>query len=153
MFTPTAERVSRNTPEGIEQRIRRDTEASLARTFAGGPAAIDARLKQLDLEWDTERTLETMAASFTLTGVVLGGTLDRRWLILSGAVCGFLLQHALQGWCPPLPVIRALGVRTKEEIDGERYALKIARGDFGVALENAPITREPSRLLAATRLS
>lgn len=77
----------------------------------------------------------------------------RRWLLLSGTVCGFLLQHALQGWCPPLPAIRALGVRTKEEIDSERYALKVARGDFGEAIKDTPSAHVPWRLLAATRLS
>lgn len=34
-----------------------------------------------------------------------------------------LLQHGLQGWCPPLPVLRRLGVRTRGEIDREKYAL------------------------------
>ena len=45
-------------------------------------------------------------------------------------VGGFLLQHAVQGWCPPLPVFRRYGVRTQTEIDDERYALKALRGDF-----------------------
>ena len=45
-------------------------------------------------------------------------------------VCGFLLQHAIQGWCPPVPVFRRLGVRTSFEIEQERYALKSLRGDF-----------------------
>jgi hypothetical protein len=42
----------------------------------------------------------------------------------------FLLQHALQGWCPPVPFFRSRGVRTAREIDQERYALKALRGDF-----------------------
>jgi hypothetical protein len=46
-------------------------------------------------------------------------------------VTGFLLQHALQGWCPPVPLLRKTGVRTMREIDIERYALKALRGDFG----------------------
>jgi hypothetical protein len=45
-------------------------------------------------------------------------------------VTGFLLQHALQGWCPPVPFFRRRGVRTEAEIDRERYALKAVRGDF-----------------------
>ena len=45
-------------------------------------------------------------------------------------VGAFLLQHALQGWCPPLPLLRQLGVRTAEEINEERTALKTIRGDF-----------------------
>ena len=34
------------------------------------------------------------------------------------------MQHALQGWCPPLPVLRRLGFRTQNEIERERYALE-----------------------------
>lgn len=57
-------------------------------------------------------------------------TVDRRWFIFPAFVAGFLLQHAVQGWCPPLPVLRRLGFRTQPEIDYERYALKSLRGDF-----------------------
>ena len=60
----------------------------------------------------------------------LGVFRDRRWFLLPGAVAGFLLQHAVQGWCPPLPVLRRLGVRTADEINQERFALKALRGDF-----------------------
>jgi len=38
-------------------------------------------------------------------------------------VTGFLGQHALQGWCPPLTVLRKLKIRTRKEIDFEKYAL------------------------------
>jgi Protein of unknown function (DUF2892) len=142
------ERSERKTPAAINDRIRRETEASIARTLAVGRPAIDARLRELDQEWDTERTLQTLAASFSLAGLVLGTGVNRKWLILNGAVAAFLLQHGLQGWCPPLPVIRALGVRTPAEIDRERYALKVARGDF--AGQHAPSgALSPAELLAA----
>jgi hypothetical protein len=130
MLPPTNERLERNTPEGINARIRGETERSIARALAGGQQAITQRLRALDAEWDTERTLETLASSFTLAGLILGTTVSRKFLVLPGVVAAFLLQHGLQGWCPPLPVIRALGVRTSAEIDRERYALKAARGDF-----------------------
>jgi hypothetical protein len=55
---------------------------------------------------------------------------DRRFVAVPLVVTGFLLQHALQGWCPPLPVLRRLGVRTAREIERERTALKALRGDF-----------------------
>lgn len=45
-------------------------------------------------------------------------------------VAGLHLQHALRGWCPPLPVLRRLGFRTRAEIDRERYALKVVRDDL-----------------------
>jgi hypothetical protein len=45
-------------------------------------------------------------------------------------MAALLLQHALQGWCPPIPLLRRLGFRTEAEINRERYALKALRGDF-----------------------
>ena len=41
-----------------------------------------------------------------------------------------MLQHALQGWCPPLPLVRKLGLRTAEEINQEKIIFKLIRGDF-----------------------
>jgi hypothetical protein len=41
-----------------------------------------------------------------------------------------MMQHVLQGWCPPLPLFRRAGFRTCEEIQIERAALKAVRGDF-----------------------
>lgn len=76
--------------------------------------------------------LESNAATLALIGLVLGVTRDRRWLLVPGIVLPFLLQHALQGWCPPIEIIRRLGVRTRREIDRERVALKALRGDFGL---------------------
>ncbi|HTO33126.1 MAG TPA: hypothetical protein VL202_18400 [Pararhizobium sp.] len=74
---------------------------------------------------------------------MLGISGDRKWFGLPVIVTGFLLQHAIQGWCPPIPILRRLGFRTADEIGQERYALKALRGDFdGVA------TAEPSGELA-----
>ena len=95
-----------------------------------GPEAIDARIRELDREWDIERTLELNAAAFALTGTILGSFVNRKWLALPMVVTAFLAQHAVQGWCPPLPIFRKMGVRTRAEIDREKYALKALRGDF-----------------------
>lgn len=130
MFPATTERVLASSPESVNEAIRRSTETNIARAAAGGPAAIDARLRELDREWDIERTLEANAATLAATGGVLALAADRRWAIVPAIVGGFLLQHALQGWCPPVPVFRRLGVRTASEINRERMALKALRGDF-----------------------
>ena len=71
-----------------------------------------------------------MAPSLSLAGIALAAFCDRRWLALPVVVQSFFLQHAVQGWCPPVPILRELGVRTQSEIDQERYALKALRGDF-----------------------
>jgi hypothetical protein len=92
--------------------------------------ALSHRIAQLEREWDIERILETNAASLALTGVLLGLVKSRKYLLFSGTILGFLLMHSLQGWCPPVPLLRKLGVRTRSEIDREKYALKVVRGDF-----------------------
>ncbi|HOI58652.1 MULTISPECIES: hypothetical protein [unclassified Methanoculleus] len=126
----TADRVRKNTPPGINARIDREIAGSI-RQFAGEDNfAITRRIRELDREWDVERALEANAAFFGMTGLALGVFRDRRWLILPGLVLPFLLQHAVQGWCPPLEVLRRLGFRTRKEIDREKYALKVLRGDF-----------------------
>lgn len=130
MLPNTVDRVSNQTCEAVNDRIRSQTEENIAQLKHAGRAAIARRLEELDAEWDIERTLEANAATASLIGVTLGATVDRRWFALPAVVGAFLLQHALQGWCPPLPVFRRLGVRTAAEIDYERYALKALRGDF-----------------------
>jgi hypothetical protein len=151
MLPPTSERVAANTADEINQRIRRRTEANVA-YFADRPEEIARRLDELDQEWDIERMLEANAATLALFGVVLGATVDRRFLILPAAVTAFLLQHALQGWCPPVPVFRRLGVRTTTEINRERYALKYLRGDFHDAPPaGGSASNRARQALAATR--
>ena len=130
MIPSTVERVPRHTAEAINEQIRCQTEENIARYAAAGPAAIERRLAELDREWDIERTLEANAATAVLVGVTLGATVDRRFFYFPAVVAGFLLQHAVQGWCPPVLIFRRLGFRTSSEIDQERYALKALRGDF-----------------------
>ena len=129
MISSSAARVSRQTDVAVTDRIRRQTERNIAH-FAAHPDQIDARLRELDEEWDIERVLETGSSALTLTGLTLGIIRARKWLLLSLAVQTFFMQHALQGWCPPLPLFRRLGFRTQYEIEQERYALKALRGDF-----------------------
>lgn len=130
MLPSTVDRVPTHTAEKVNAWIRSQTEASIAHHARAGNVAIERRLKELDEEWDIERTLEANAATVSLIGLTLGATVDRRWFVFPAIVAGFLLQHAMQGWCPPLPIFRRLGVRTASEIDYERYALKALRGDF-----------------------
>jgi hypothetical protein len=130
MLPATRERVSTNTADEINQQIRQRTERNIMESIAGGPKAIERRLKELDREWDIERVLETMAPTITLLGLMLSVTKSRKWLIVPAIVQSFFLQHALQGWCPPIPLLRRLGFRTLDEINEERYALKALRGDF-----------------------
>lgn len=129
LIAQSATRVSEHTSDAINLAIRERTEDSIRR-FAAHPREIPRRLRELDAEWDVERMLETMSSAVSLTGLTLGLTVNKRFFVLPVVVQAFFLMHAIQGWCPPLPVLRRLGFRTREEIDEERYALKALRGDF-----------------------
>jgi hypothetical protein len=124
LVATTAERVIANTADEVNARIRQRTDDRVAELRGAGPEAIEARLRALDREWDIERCLETGASSLVLIGTVLAAVRGARWLLLPAGVAGFLLQHAIQGWCPPLPLFRRLGVRTADEINDERQRLK-----------------------------
>ena len=126
----TDERVPLHTRPRENRRIHARTLHDVSRYLEAPDDIITARIQELEREWDIERTLEANAATVSLAGLALGILVDRRFLVLPVAVAGFLLQHALQGWCPPLPVLRRLGVRTAAEIHQEILALRILRGDF-----------------------
>lgn len=126
----TARRVERSTADHLNERIQARTDAEVVRLESASATEIGQRLRELEEEWDVERLLQVNASTLVMVGVVLGARVDRRFLALPAAVFTFLLQHALQGWCPPIPVFRRLGVRTQREIERERYALKALRGDF-----------------------
>lgn len=130
MVASTVERVPRHTGEATNRRIMQGIAESV-RWHAAHPEGIDRRLRELDREWDIERMLEANASTLALAGLMLGASVDKRWLALPALVTVFLFQHAVQGWCPPVPILRRLGFRTAREIDTERYALKALRGDFG----------------------
>ena len=148
MLPVSAYRVPAHTAPSINESIRRHTAASVA-FYARHPELIDDRLRELDVEWDVERILETMSAAISLVGIIgfLAGR--RRWLVLPLAIQAFFLQHAVQGWCPPLPVLRRLGFRTPDEIDRERYALKALRGDF-LDVDSADAANKADAALEAT---
>lgn len=130
MSTATTDRVQRHTSDRVKKDIQEQTRANVVKAAAQGLQGIEERLAELNDEWDVERTLETNASTLIFIGTALGAFVDRRLLAIPAIVSGFLLQHALQGWCPPLALFRRLGVRTNTEIDQERFALKALRGDF-----------------------
>lgn len=150
-FGADPDRVRRQTDPEILQAIEQDIERRI-QFYATQPAGvITQRIEQLDHEWDMERTLGTNASTLALSGALLGIVSSRKWFLLPCIVTGFLMQHAISGWCPPMPVFRRMGVRTRSEIDREKFALKILRGDFrNLPLPKAPTTGEPARQVLQT---
>ena len=122
---PTSgDRVRHSTAPEVNREIDRRTISNIRRYANSSEEVINRRIAELDQEWDIERALEANASAVALTGLLLGLTVNRKWLALPTVVLSFLLQHSLQGWCPPLPLLRRLGIRTRGEIDREKYELK-----------------------------
>jgi hypothetical protein len=144
------DRVRRSTAPEVNARID-DTISETVQRYASAPLPlISQRIGALEEEWDIERVLETNASSLALAGVLLGAVGHRRGLLLATGVLGFLLMHATKGWCPPLPLLRRLGVRTRREIEREKFVLKYLRGDFA-ELSQERTTQAAAAALAATQ--
>lgn len=122
----TSGRVPEHTNPAVNARIHLEMLHRLE-DIGRDPAKIRARLEELEREWDIERVLEANAAAASLLGLSLGAFVHKRWYLFPAVVAGFLFQHAVQGWCPPLPLFRKLGVRTAWEIEEERRILEARR--------------------------
>ena len=119
-----ADRVRRSTAPEVNREIDHRTNDNIRHYANSSEEVIRRRIEELEREWDIERALEVNTSTLALTGLLLGVTVNKKWLIFPGVVLSFLLQHGLQGWCPPLPILRKMGVRTRGEIDREKYELK-----------------------------
>lgn len=131
MHAPPHDRVRANTWPEVNAQLDREARLRL-RTAAATASADDlsARIERLDTEWDFDRVLETEASLMGLAGLTLAAVFGRRLLVIPGFAAAMVFVHSTTGWYPLLPVFRRLGVRTRDEIDRERYAVKAIRGDF-----------------------
>jgi hypothetical protein len=107
--------------EKIKENIRKYAEQSRH--------AIDQRIEALDKSWDFERALQLKTAALIFAGILLY-TSNRKWAILSILATVFLTQQAISGNCKQLKFLNFLGMRTRREINKEKFALKALRGDF-----------------------
>lgn len=131
LLPPTTKRVSLHTCNQVNQAIRDKTLCCINTYKDSEDVILSQKIEKLNYEWDTERFLEADAGSLVLLSSIKGYKKKKCcWFLLTGTVGFFLLQHALQGWCPSIPVIRRFGVRTAEEINQEKTVFKMLRGDF-----------------------
>jgi hypothetical protein len=126
----TIDRVRSNTDPGINQWLDEQTRANVEFYGRQSKEVISRRIEELDQEWDMERYLEMNASALAFSGLMLGLLGTRKWFVVPSLVLPFLFLHAVQGWCPPVRFFRKRGVRTRKEIDAEKYALKVLRGDY-----------------------
>jgi hypothetical protein len=129
MFPATTEKAERNTSPAAMQRFDQQFRENIARLKGADKHAIEQRLSELDREWNVERAIELEAPTMILVGLALGTLSNRKWFAVSAMAASMVILHNLQGWYPLLPVFRAAGLRTAEEIEQERMALKALLGE------------------------
>ena len=133
MSTPyeSGDRVRQATPSSINEQIESETWQRVESYAQKNEPDLSARINELEKEWDIERYLGVNMSTLAFTGLAIAAlTKNKNWNILPAVVLGFFFQHSVQGWCPPLPILRKMKIRTRKEIEEERYALKFMRGDF-----------------------
>jgi len=120
-FTISRHEKSCSKLETLEQRL-----ACLA---DAGPQAIDDRLAQLDREWTAGRMTKAALGVAIVLGLILAAA-NPLWLILPAAG-GLLLLPYLFGRTSLLgKMFHEMGYRSGFEVDQEKMALKVLRGDF-----------------------
>jgi len=97
-----------------------------AKAGEAAETASTARLRQIEREVDQEQALQIGAAGLGFFGAILSVAVNPAFALLPAIAFAALGQYAVQGWCPPMALLRRLGLRTSREIDGERYALSAA---------------------------
>lgn len=128
--SPVSDPVAANTSPQVNDRIQEAMRCRVISYASKSPEEISRRLAELEREWDIERWLACNASTLAFGGVAMSLFRGKKWLLLPVLVLPMLFYHAVEGWCPPVPLLRRLGIRTQREIDAEKYALRLLRGDF-----------------------
>jgi hypothetical protein len=105
-------------------------ESRLACLADAGPQAITERLEEIVDEWSAGRVTKTTIGISIVAGMALAALVDPWWLVLPAAGGLFLLQYLFTRTSWLGAAFQAMGFRTGAEIDQEKFALKVLRGDF-----------------------
>jgi len=116
------DRVRAHASCAVNARLDRLTDDNVRRAKED-PQFAARRLAEIDREWEMDRAILLGFATMGGLALVLGLARSRLWRVPLAAQIGFLVAHAVVGWCPPAAVLRHLGFRTRQEIDDERCAL------------------------------
>jgi hypothetical protein len=127
---PAHDRIREHSSDSANQRIDRETRGAIEEALRSSETR-RARLRELDQEWDIDRAL---MLNFGVVGAYSAFNAMRQlrrghiglWSLFLGVQLGFLINHAVRGWCPPMPLFRRLGFRSAKEIAAERLALQQA---------------------------
>jgi hypothetical protein len=105
-------------------------EMRLACLADAGPQAITDRLNELEREWSAGRVTKAALGLMIIAGLVPAVVLSPWWLVLPALGGLFLAQYLFTRSSLLGAFFRAVGFRSGADIDQEKFALKVLRGDF-----------------------
>ncbi|MDQ3002014.1 MAG: hypothetical protein M3Y08_12240 [Fibrobacterota bacterium] len=121
-----------------------------------GKEGLTERIGSLEEEWDMAKFVTVSLAGMGLFGLVMGLFGSRVWRVLTWISLPLLFLYGQEKWRPSEGMLKSLGLRSRRDIDEEKYALKALRGDFqqvdsasGAGGEN--LARNSSRALEAVK--
>lgn len=130
MASPTVQGAESDASPALERGFNEQLKQSISRYMGADRETLDRRLDELDGEWNVERLIEIEAPVTIALGILLGLARSRKWLMVSALAAGMVILHSVRGLYPLLPLFRAMGLRTQNEIEQERIALRMLRGDY-----------------------
>jgi hypothetical protein len=147
----SSDAVRSHTPLVVNRRIDEHVEECVRHMAEQGDRAQMSRyLEKLEREWDISRALAVGASAASALGLLLGQRAGGGWRVLSAVASGLLLQHGVFGFGPMSGLLRLMGVRTRREIDLEKFAIKALRGDFErIPNDGGPLAKANAALVAA----
>ena len=114
-----------------QSKMEAKLECRLRKMIEAGPAAIDERLLELDSEWTAGRAAKASAGVVIVSGLILAlATMNLYWLILPIVGGAVLMQYIIGRKSLIGELFHAFGLRSGGEIDQEKMALRVLRGDF-----------------------
>lgn len=119
----------------VQARIDTQTYANIRYFADKSSEELTRRIEELDREWTLDRALMSVVAGASLSGIALSRFSGPRWILLPVVGALFLLEHVLEGWFVSASLFRKMGFRTDREVQFEKYALRLLRGDFTIISE------------------
>lgn len=95
-----------------------------------GAQAVSDRLKALEEEPDLESVATLGLAGTGVLALIFGILGSRLWRLLAWLALPLIFAHVRGRFAAPGEFLRTLGLRSRKEIEEEKYALKALRGDF-----------------------
>jgi hypothetical protein len=117
--------------EAMQNKGRENSTLDNVRFYGSlGKEGIDERIRALDDEWDVERAVTVFLSGAGLAGLIVGLVGSRIWRLLAWIALPLIFLHGQDKWKPSEGILKSLGLRSRKEIQDEKYALKALRGDF-----------------------